>query len=54
MTDDDEAALTDSELIGISIVMAEKANMAMDDRDVYWRGWSKLQTAVDIAYKRDE
>lgn len=51
---DTEQDLTDSELIGLSILVRHSAREPYDDSNVYWRAWRKIQGAVRTALARDE
>lgn len=41
--------LTDSELVGISVLLTHNAGEPHDDANVYWRARQKLQPSVQIA-----
>lgn len=49
VSDEEENALSDSELIGISIMLRENMGEPYDERSVYLCAWRKLQSAVDKA-----
>lgn len=50
VTDDpQDTDLTDSELVGISVLMTHHANEPHDAANVYWRARQKLQPQVQIA-----
>lgn len=50
----DTGALTDSELIGISIIVGHNAGEPHDDVNVYWRARMKIQPQVRIALDEGE
>lgn len=50
----DDTDLTDDELIGISIYLAEDFRKYPESGGVYQRAWDKIQPVVEQAIKRQE
>ena len=47
-----ETDLTDSELVGVSILLTHKCGGPRDDMNVYWRARQKMQPQVEIALEK--
>lgn len=47
-----ERELDDFELIGMSILMQHNIGEPLDQINVYWRAWCKIQPAVEVAKER--
>lgn len=43
--------LTSSELVGMSILLINHCDEPNDDMNVYWRAWTKIQSAVAQAMR---
>jgi hypothetical protein len=44
-----ESDLTNSEMVGVSIILIHHAGEPLDDMNVYYRAWRKIQPMVDEA-----
>lgn len=44
-----EEDLTDSELVGISVLLTHQCGEPRTERNVYWRARQKIQYAVEVA-----
>lgn len=47
-----ETDLTDSELIGVSILLTHQSGEPRDEMNVYWRARQRIQYAVGVAIER--
>ena len=51
--DDEPDALTDSELVGMSVALAQLVRPQLAKDDVYLRAWEKIQWAVQPAIDKN-
>jgi hypothetical protein len=49
-----ESDLTDSELIGVSVLLTHRRGEPRDEWNVYWRARQKIQPQVETALTRED